>query len=123
MSKENNIIPIDEQMNLVTDDEIEAVEDNDNQNVEENDPLKKAIADKLSEIRTQAMLLGAQSTCQVIINTITAALNQPGKRTMNDYKRLVKNIRRFCEIGLSRTVNPDGTTTPKDENNTKLMEE
>lgn len=87
-----------------------------------NDQLKDAIESTLSKIRRQSMLLGAQSMCSVILEKIVRAESAPGKRTMNDYKRLIKDVRKFCETGLSRKVNADGETEIID-NNTKLMEE
>ena len=87
-----------------------------------NDELKTAIEETMEQIRTQSMLLGAQAMCSVVQQKITVAMNKPGKRSLNDYKRLVKEIIDFCETGLSRKVNPDGTTSPIDDN-TKLMEE
>ena len=91
---------------------------------DDDDMLKKAVEDQLSKIRTQSLLLGAQTSCSVILQKIIAWDAQPGKRTLNDHRRLIKDIKSFCEVGVSRKVNPDGTTSPKDEdvdNNTKSM--
>lgn len=88
----------------------------------EKDDLTKAIEETMEKIRTQSMLLGAQAMCSVVLQKITVAMNQPGKRSLNDYRRLVKDIEDFCTTGLSRKVNPDGTTSPVDDD-TKLMEE
>ena len=87
-----------------------------------NDELKTAIEETMEQIRTQSMLLGAQAMCRVVQQKIAVAMSKPGKRSMNDYKRLVKEIDEFCATGLSRKVNPDGTTSPINDN-TKLMEE
>ena len=86
------------------------------------DELTKAVEETLERVRTQAMLLGAQSMCSVILQKIVTAKAQPGKRSLRDYERLVKDIEQFCRTGLSRTVNPDGTTSHV-EDSTKLMEE
>ena len=87
-----------------------------------NDELKTAIEETMEQIRTQSMLLGAQAMCSVVQQKIAVAMSKPGKRSLNDYKRLVKEIMEFCEVGLSRKVNLDGTTSPINDN-TKLMEE
>ena len=47
---------------------------------------------------------------------------KPGKRTLNDYRRLVKDIRGFCETGVSRKINADGTTSEKTEEETTSTE-
>lgn len=87
-----------------------------------NDELKTAIEETMEQIRTQSMLLGAQAMCSVVQQKIAVAMSKPGKRSLNDYKRLIKELDEFCKVGLSRKVNPDGTTLPIDDN-TKLMEE
>ena len=92
----------------------------------QDDALKTAVKEQLRKIQRQNLLIGAQTMCRVVLDKIIAAKRQPGKRTMNDYKRLVKDIENFCTIGISRKVNADGETEPiseNEENNTKLMEE
>ena len=90
---------------------------------EAKDELKVALEDQFKKIQTQSMLLGAQAMCSTILQKITVFENQPGKRTLNDHRRLIKDLKKFAETGLSRTVNLDGTTSPIEEDNTKLMEE
>ena len=76
------------------------------------DPLKEAIQTQMRKLARQNMLLGAQTMCKVVLEKILVFEAKPGKRTMNDYKRLVKDVRNFCETGLSRKVNLDGETEP-----------
>lgn len=85
-----------------------------------NEELKDAIEETLSKIRRQSMLLGAQAMCRTILDKIIVFERTAGKKSNNDHKRLIKDIKKFCETGLSRKVNADGET---EENNTKLMEE
>ena len=92
------------------------------ENEVEQDELTKAVEETLERVRTQSMLLGGQAICSVILQKIVTAKAQPGKRSLRDYERLVKDIEQFCTTGLSRKVNPDGTTSPV-EDSTKLMEE
>lgn len=80
-----------------------------------NDELKGAIEETLSKIRRQSMLLGAQVICQTVLDKITKFENVPGSKSNNDHKRLIKDIKKFCEVGLSRTVNTDGETEPVEE--------
>ena len=104
---------LDEQVNSVEEEiDVEEQESTD-------DPLKEAINEQFKKIQRQSMLLGAQSMCTVILNKITAAMNQPGKRSMNDYKRIIKDIESFCRVGLSRKVNGDGETEPVEESATE----
>lgn len=84
-----------------------------------NDELKEAIEETLSKIRRQNMLLGAQTMCRAILDKIVIFEKTPGKKSNNDHKRLIKDIKKFCETGLSRQVKFEDD----EENNTKLMEE
>ena len=78
----------------------------------DNDDLKKAIEEQLSKIRRQSILIGAQTVCKVVLDKINAFERSPGSKSNNDHKRLIKDIKKFCEIGDSRKVNADGETEP-----------
>lgn len=81
----------------------------------DNNELKDAISETVKKVRTQALLLGSQAMCSTILQKIKAFEQKPGKLTLNDHRRLVADIKNFCEIGLSRKVNLDGTTSIRDE--------
>ena len=85
------------------------------QNEMSSDDLKEATRQVLERIRTQSMLLGAQAISSVILQKIEAWHKQPGKRTLNDCKRLIKDLDAYCTIGISKKVNLDGTTSDKEE--------
>ena len=79
----------------------------------DNDELKGAINETMRKLRTQSMLLGAQAMCSTMLQKIAEFERKPGKRTLNDHRRLVADIKKFCEVGVSRNVNLDGTTSEK----------
>lgn len=83
--------------------------------VMENDELKSAIEEQLSKIRRQSMLLGFQVAAQSVLDKIAVFERTPGTKSNNDHKRLIKDIKKFCEQGLSRIVNVDGETEPVEE--------
>jgi hypothetical protein len=91
------------------------VEEEPIEQVNETPDLKTLIEERMSQIRTQSMLVGSQAMCKVILSKIYAVTHKPGKISMRAYERLIKDLTQFCEVGLSRTVNLDGTTSPKDE--------
>lgn len=95
--------------------EEENVEAEEATSVMDNDELKKAIEDQMSKLRRQSMLLGSQAMCRVILNKIYEHQAKPGKKSYRDYERLVNDIKKFCEIGISRKVNEDGTTSKVEE--------
>lgn len=140
--KRKEVILMDETMKNATTEELEGqislfenadakdqeIEEQDDKS-ESKDPLKDAIETQLKKIQRQNLLIGAQTACRVILEKIIKAENKPGKRTMNDYRRLIKDIKGFCKIGISRKINADGETEAIEEesdtnlNSTKLMEE
>lgn len=86
------------------------IEEETNVSSEAKDELKDAIEETLSKLRRQSMLLGAQAICQTILDKILVFERKPGSKSNNDHKRLIKDIKNFCEVGLSRKVNTDGET-------------
>ena len=82
---------------------------------EAKDELKDAVEEAMSKLRMQSMLLGAQAVCQTVLDKITTFERTPGSKSNNDHKRLIKDIKSFCKVGLSRKVNTDGSTTPIEE--------
>ena len=77
---------------------------------EVEDTFREEVESQFRKIQRQSMLIGAQTICRVILDKIAEVEAKVGKRTMNDYRRLIKDIRNFCEIGVSRKVNADGET-------------
>jgi len=88
----------------------------------EKDELTKAVEEQMNKLRRQSMLIGAQSMCRVILQKIYAAQAKPGKKSYRDYERLIADVKKFCEVGISRTINTDGTTSPQEENNNENTE-
>ena len=79
-----------------------------NENPMDNDELKGAIQEQLRKIQSQNLALGFRVCCQTILDKITAFEHSPGKKTNNDHKRLIKDIKEFVEKGLSRKMNEKG---------------
>lgn len=95
--------------------EEESLEMVDEQPKMSNDELKKAIDEQMSNLRRQSILIGAQTACSVILQKIYTASSKPGKKSYRDLERLIVDIQKFCETGVSRKINADGTTTPAEE--------
>lgn len=103
---------MDENINLQEDPEIVGTND---VNPMDEEELKAYIEDKLNQQYTRGLLTGAQSMCKVILDKIYVYYTKPGKKTYRDGERLIKDIKSFCDTGLSRKVNSDGTTSPIEE--------
>ena len=90
---------------------------------DDQDFLKDALEDQFHKIQTQGMLLGLQTACQVILKRMSVWEKQPGKRTLNDHRRLIKDIKQFCEVGISKKVNLDDNTKLTEETNESNINE
>lgn len=89
--------------------EIKTIEEQENEKpILDDKELKDAIEEELSKIRTQSMILGFRVSCKTVLDKITAFERSPGNKSNNDHKRLIKDIKKFCETGLSRKMNENG---------------
>jgi hypothetical protein len=98
----------DEQMSLFNDDLYQEVESH--VDTQTNDELKETIEETISSIQNQYMFLGAKAVCQIILDKIIIFERQPGSKSNNDRKRLIKDIKNFVEVGLSRMVDANDKT-------------
>lgn len=88
----------------------------------QKDDLQEAIEKVMDNVRKQSMLLGAQAICQTIVDKIYAFESSYGKKSANDYKRCLKDLKKFCDIALSRRVNADGTTELIEQSNAETVQ-
>ena len=79
-----------------------------NENPMDNDELKSAIESQFRKIQQQNLVLGFRVCCQTVLDKITAFEHSPGNKSNNDHKRLIKDIKKFVETGLSRKMNEQG---------------
>lgn len=79
-------------------------EENKIENVNDTPDLKDEIKHVMDKLQTQSMLLGGQSMAIMIARMIDGEMNKPGKRTMADMKRIVKEVRRFCQVAIDHKV-------------------
>lgn len=99
--------------------EIKNIEDQeDEKSVLDDDALKGAIEEQLSKIRRQSMILGFRVACQTVQDKITVFERSPGSKSNNDHKRLIKDIKKFCETGLARKMNENGDIEVPEESET-----
>ena len=63
--------------------------------------LKGAMEEKFAKFQNENMILGFRVAIRRILSMIIEFENSPEKKSNNDYKRLVKKIKEFCNRGLS----------------------
>ena len=69
--------------------------------------LEEAMKQQFEKVRMAGLLAGAKGICGVVVQYIHQFNNSPGKRTLNDYRRLVKKINDFCSVSLSKKVDEE----------------
>ena len=77
---------------------------------QENEKFKGAIKDAVSKIQADGMLLGAQAVCKTILSKIYDFESSNMKKSANDYKRCLKDLKNFCHTGLSKNVDNNEET-------------
>lgn len=68
------------------------------------DELKNDVQEVMEKLRTQSMLLGGRSMALMIARMIDKEMNKTGKRTHNDLKRIIKEVRQFCQVAIDHEV-------------------
>lgn len=87
--------------------EIQNVEETKN-DLMDNEEFKEAVHAQMRKTHNQGMVIGFQTACHTILDRIYAFERKPGSKSTNDYKRLVKDVKKFCDTGVSRKMNENG---------------
>ena len=88
--------------------EIHNVEEESKNNLADNEEFKEAVQAQMRRIHNQGMVVGFQTACHTVLDNIYAFERKPGSKSANDYKRIIKSIKQFCETGVSRKMNRNG---------------
>jgi hypothetical protein len=86
-----------EQMSLFEDDVVE-----EQANDLATEELKEAMNEQFTKIQNQTMVLGIRVASKMVLDKIAVAMSKPGKRSLNDYKRLIKEIEDFCNVAMTQ---------------------
>ena len=69
--------------------------------------LEEAMKKQFEKVRMAGMLAGAKGICGTIAQYIYQFNSSPGKKTLNDHRRLVRQINDFCSVSLSKKVDEE----------------
>lgn len=75
------------------------------------DELKSKAEEKFSKFQSDMMILGVRMGSRAINNMIVEFKQTPGKKSTNDYKRLIKKIEDFCNRSLAKDEPNEESTT------------
>jgi hypothetical protein len=89
-------------------------EQENNLNFEE---VKAKAEEKFSKFQSDMMILGVRIASRTINNMIVEFKQTPGKKSTNDYKRLIKKIEEFCTRSLSKDEHSEESSTEETAQN------
>ena len=88
--------------------EIQNVEEDRQNNLADDNEFRDAVYTQMRNIHNQGMVVGFQTACHTVLDNVYAFERKPGSKSANDYKRIIKSIKQFCETGISRKINANG---------------
>lgn len=102
-----------EQLSLFEDEKNEVVEVDNTLAADED--FKELVYSRMRSIHNEGMIVGFQTACHAALGKIDAFEHSTGKKSTNDYKRCLKDLKKFFETGISRKVN--SAESADEENN------
>ena len=81
------------------------------------DEVKAKAEEKFSKFQSDMMILGVRIASKSINNMIAEFKQTLGKKSANDYKRLIKKIEDFCNRSLSKDEPNDEASTEETAQN------
>ena len=75
------------------------------------DEVKAKAEEKFSKFQSDMMILGVRISARTINSMIVEFKQTPGKKSANDYKRLIKKIEDFCNRSLTKDKPNDESST------------
>lgn len=103
MNAEN--VELEEQLSLFAEEANDAVESDNT--LQADDDFKELVYTRMRKIYNDGMIVGLQTACHTALDKIYAFERGAGKKSTNDYKRILKDLKKFFEIGISRKANTD----------------
>ena len=103
MNEENTNVELEEQLTMFEDEAVETVDSE--EGLDKDEAFKDAVYARMRKIHNEGMVVGLQTACHIALNKIYDFERRAGKKSNNDYKRLIKDLKKFFETGISRKAN------------------
>lgn len=78
------------------------------------DEVKAKAEEKFSKFQSDMMILGRRISARTINSMIVEFKQSSGKKSANDYKRLIKKIEEFCNRALTVDEKPNDEFTTEE---------
>lgn len=79
-----------------------------------DEDFKELVYSRMRSIHNEGMVVGFQTACHAALGKIDAFERSSGKKSTNDYKRCLKELKKFFETGISRKANPTESVNEED---------
>jgi hypothetical protein len=113
-------VELEEQVTLFENEEAETTEPGDS--LSRDDELKEAVYSRMRKIHNEGMIVGFQTACHTALNKIYAFERGAGKKSTNDYKRCIKDLKKFFETGIERKVNSNNDNTSEENTEAETVQ-
>ena len=114
MNAEN--VELEEKIELTGDEENGELESNNK--LENDEEFKNAVYTQMQKIHNEGLIVGFQTACHTALTKIYTFESSHGKKSANDYKRCIKDLKKFFETGISRKAN--SVKKPEEEENVEV---
>lgn len=88
----------------------------------EDQDFKDLVYERMRKIHSEGMIVGFQTACHTALDKIYAFERSAGKKSTNDYKRCLKDLKKFFEVGISRKSNTDKTEESEESTNEETVQ-
>lgn len=97
--------------------ELDATQEEQTPELAKDQEFKDLVYERMRKIHSDGMIVGFQTACHTALDKIYAFERSAGKKSTNDYKRCLKDLKKFFETGISRKANAtdEAVITENDE--------
>ena len=114
MDTENKNVELNEQEDFKQDEQkVELADDQ---------GFKDLVYERMRKIHSEGMIVGFQTACHTALDKIYAFERSSGKKSTNDYKRCLKDLKKFFEIGISRKLNSNEESNQEENAETETVQ-
>jgi hypothetical protein len=105
-----------ENKNAWLDEEVDVVQEESKPELANDQEFKDLVYERMRKIHNEGMIVGFQTACHTALDKIYTFEKSAGKKSTNDYKRCIKDLKKFFEIGISRKSNSVDTVDAEEDN-------
>lgn len=111
-------VELEEQLSLLENEEAKAHKPS--TDLSSDDEFKEAVYTKMRQIHNEGMIVGFQTACHTALDRIYAFESSHGKKSTNDYKRCLKELKKFFNVGISHKAQSDNEPVSEEDTDAEV---